>query len=243
MNISFNCDLGEGIGNDALIMPYLSTCSIACGGHFGNASTIQTAVELALRHKVKIGAHPSYPDKISFGRQSLSISSNALQQSLREQLSLFSKILLKNNTDLHHIKAHGALYNDVTKNEKLALTFLETISIYKDQCVLFVPGQSVIKDLAIQQGFLIALEAFADRNYTDDLQLVSRSQANAIIHEPKSVVAHVAEIINTNHLTTITGKKLPLQAETFCIHGDHKNAVEIARQLYQTFNNKASEIE
>lgn len=243
MNISFNCDLGEGIGNDALIMPYLSACSVACGGHFGNASTIQTAVELALRHKVKIGAHPSYPDTISFGRQRLSISSNALQLSLRAQLSLFNKVLLKNNTKLHHIKAHGALYNDIAKNGKLALTFLEAISAYKNQCVLFVPGQSVIKDLAIQQGFLITLEAFADRNYTDDLQLVSRKQTNAIIHEPKSVVAHVAEMINTNHLTTITGKKISIQAETFCIHGDHKNAVAIARLLYQTFNKKTPKIE
>jgi len=241
-NISFNCDLGEGIGNDALIMPYLSACSIACGGHFGTDTTIQKAVELAIKHKVKIGAHPSYPDKTNFGRQSLNISANDLQQRLREQLNLFNSILLKNEVNLHHIKAHGALYNDIAKNKKLALTFLEAISTYKNQCVLFVPNQSVIKELAIQQGFQIVLEAFADRNYTDDLQLVSRSQTNAIIYKPQSVIAHVTEMVNTKHLTTISGKKIPVHAETFCIHGDHENAVDIARELYHTFNTKSKKL-
>lgn len=241
MEVSFNCDLGEGIGNDALLMPYLSACSIACGGHFGNASTIETAIKLALKHKVKIGAHPSYPDKANFGRQNLNdlnINSEMLKQSLQDQILLFDKILLKNDANLHHIKAHGALYNDIAKNERLAHLFLEIISTYKNRCILFVPDRSVIKDLATEKGFQIMLEAFADRNYTDDLKLVSRSRSNAIIEEPEKVIRHVSEIINHKQLTTISGNKMSIQAETFCIHGDHKNAVAIAKQLYHTFNKK-----
>lgn len=241
MKVKLNCDLGEGIGNDALLMPYLSACSIACGGHFGNASTIKTAIKLALKYKVKIGAHPSYPDKANFGRQSLNdlnISTETLKQSLQDQMLLFDKVLLKNDASLHHIKAHGALYNDIAKNEKLAHLFLEIISTYKNRSILFVPDKSVIKDLAIEKGFQIMLEAFADRNYTDDLKLASRSCSNAIIEEPEKVIRHVSEIINHKQLTTIRGNKISIQAETFCIHGDHKNAVAIARKLYHTFNYK-----
>jgi len=185
MQLKLNSDLGEGVGNDALLMPYLFACNIACGGHFGDASTIQTAVKLALKHQVKIGAHPSYPDKENFGRKSIQFEPEFLEKSLQDQLQLFNKILLDCNSSLHHIKAHGALYNDIAQNKTLAHIYLSAMAVYKNKCCFFVP-----------------------------------------------------EMIHTQQVTSINGKKIPVQAETFCIHSDHKNAVAITRKLYDTFNKK-----
>ncbi len=243
MNLKLNSDLGEGAGNDALLMPYLFACNIACGGHYGDASTIQTAVQLALKHGVKIGAHPSYPDKDNFGRKSMDIKSSILIQSLQDQLALFNQVLLENDTPLFHIKAHGALYNDIAKSEILAQTYLSIINSYKEKCLLFVPDHSAIKKLALEQGFQIYVEAFADRNYLDDGQLVPRSHPQAIIHQPEKAVQHVYDMMNSHQVITVGGKKITLQANTFCIHGDHKNAVAIAQALHQTFNQKKTTLE
>ena len=123
--IDINCDLGEGSTladgeNDALLMPYLSSCNIACGGHAGNSETIDYAIKHALRHQLKIGAHPGYPDPDNFGRDSLGLSTNEAVESLRQQLDLFLGVVNQNNTSLNHIKLHGALYNDVEINIELA---------------------------------------------------------------------------------------------------------------------------
>jgi len=238
MQLKLNSDLGEGTGNDARLMPYLFACNIACGGHFGDASTIRTTVKLALQHQVKIGAHPSYPDKANFGRKSIKLTPAVLQQSLKDQLFMFCKVLEDCGASLHHIKAHGALYNDIAKNENLAETYLSAIKAYKNNCLLFVPDHSVVKKLALRKDFPICIEAFADRNYTDDGCLVPRSHPQAVIHQPENAVKQVGAMLNLKQVVTLSGKKIPIQAETFCLHSDHKNTLKIARELHVTFNQK-----
>lgn len=238
MNISLNCDLGEGLGNDALIMPYINACNIACGGHYGNALTIKQTIQLALKHPIKIGAHPSYPDIKNFGRLSLKISEEDLINCIQQQLSLFTKVLEEQNATLHHIKAHGALYNDIVKDEKIASIYLKAINVYKEKCLLFVPPNSVIMQLAMQQGFKICTEAFADRAYNNDLSLVNRKQPHAIIKQPEKVLQQVLSIIKNEKVVSVTGEKVCLKAETYCIHSDTENALQIVKHLYNHFNKK-----
>ena len=171
-----NCDVGEGLNNEHLLMPYISSCNIACGGHAGDSTIMNDVVTLAKTHKVEIGAHPSYPDKANFGRVSITIPDEVLIDSIKEQINTLNYILTLHHLQLTHIKAHGALYNDIAKDSKKALVFLKAIEPYKTSCKLYVPYQSIIETEALKQGFDILYEAFADRNYENDLRLVSQNK-------------------------------------------------------------------
>lgn len=236
--LDINCDVGEGIGNEAALMPYINSCNIACGGHAGTTKLMNFVVALALKHQVKIGAHPSYPDKENFGRKTMVMSPNNLKIAIQNQINSLVEITLAHGTALHHIKAHGALYNDIAKNKELAILFLEAILKYKNNVKLYVPFNSEIEKMALKEGFSIIYEAFADRNYTNDLSLVSRNEKNAVLTNIESIFKHVSEIINTNKVTTISGDKIAIKATTFCVHSDTKNAVEIVKKLYLKFNDK-----
>jgi len=231
--VMINCDVGEGVHNEAQLMPYIQACNIACGGHAGDEKLMSTVVQLAIKHQVKVGAHPSYPDKLNFGRKTVPIKAEDLKESIQTQINSLIKVIDEKGANLHHIKAHGALYNDIAKNRELALVFLEAILPYKNEVNIYVPFNSEIEKCAIKNGFKIIYEAFADRNYNDDLSLVSRDKKDAIISEPKAILKHVTEINKFNKVTTITGKKVSIQATTFCVHSDTENAVEIVAYLHK----------
>lgn len=233
--IDINADVGEGLNNEKDLFPYLSSCSIACGGHAGDEASMQSVVSLAMQHKVKIGAHPSYPDPDNFGRKSIKLAQPVLINTIREQIDSLMSILKKENTPLHHIKPHGALYNDLAKDRELASSFLEAIAPYRNGLKLYVPYGSVIADEAEASGWPLYYEAFGDRNYNDDLSLVSRNKPDALIHDPDKVLQHILPIILQGKVTTLTGNKRTLNAETICLHGDTDNVLEIlvylAREL------------
>ncbi len=229
--IDINCDVGEGIGNEAQLLPLISSCNIACTGHAGTKASIKEVALLAKQTGTKIGAHPSYPDKDNFGRLSIEISKEDLIASIQEQLRIFCDVISKENLQMHHIKAHGALYNDICKDAELAKTYLKAILPFKKTSFLYVPYASIIEKEALKQGFSIKREAFADRNYNADLSLVSRKQANALIMEPKSVFKHVVSMVKSKELSSIDGAIIAIQADTFCIHGDTKTAIEILMYL------------
>lgn len=231
--IDINCDVGEGLNNEDKLMPYIQSCNIACGGHAGNSELMRAVAVLAIKHNVKIGAHPSYPDTENFGRISLEISPDDLIKSIRSQINDLIEIINNEGGSLHHIKPHGALYNDIVKNEALSLLFLEAILPYKTLAKLYVPYNSVIEKNALKKKFSIIYEAFADRNYNDDLSLVSRQEKNALITSPALVLKHLSEIINNELVTTISGKKTPIKALTFCVHSDTENVIEIVKRLYE----------
>jgi UPF0271 protein len=225
--IDINCDVGEGIGNEADLFPMISSCNIACGGHAGSKESIRQSIELALKFNVRVGAHPSYPDRENFGRVSMNISDTDLIKSVRNQLKLFMTECNQLGATLHHIKPHGALYNDIAKNEHLANVFLSAISPFKDTVILYVPYGNVIEALAKANSFNIMKEAFADRNYNNDLSLVSRNQEKALISNGKEVLEHLVLMCNENKVRTINGEKIPINADTFCIHGDTLSAFQI----------------
>lgn len=229
--IDINCDVGEGLGNEAVLFPNISSCNIACGGHAGNELSIGMAIDLAQQYNVKLGAHPSYPDRENFGRLSLEISDLDLIKSIQGQLQTFAKICQDKGGVFHHIKPHGALYNDITKNKQLAAVFLRAMAEYKAQVCLFVPYGSVIEKLAIKQGFNVKREAFADRNYTEDLSLVSRKHDNALITTGPNVLEHLLIMFNEHKVKTINGDMFPIKADTYCIHGDTPAASDILAYL------------
>lgn len=229
--IDINCDLGEGIGNETQLMPFISSCNIACGGHAGDKDIMNDVVNLAKENKVKIGAHPSYPDKENFGRLTMDLSKNKFKLIIQTQIANLVSFCESQNVKLHHIKPHGALYNDLAKDENLASLFLETIEKYKSSCFLYVPYASVLEKLALDQNFKIKREAFGDRSYNSDLSLVSRKLPNAVITEPVKILKQVIDIAKHNYVETVSHDKKSIKADTFCIHGDTPSALQILMYL------------
>jgi UPF0271 protein len=238
VQIDINSDVGEGVGNEALLMPYLSSCNIACGGHAGDPETIEKVITLAMKYEVKIGAHPSYPDRANFGRKVLQMDLTALKKSLKEQILQVSAFLpicsvgqKAQQTSLHHIKPHGALYNKAAVDEVTARLIIETIEEIDDRLCLYVPYHSVIAELA--KGRLqTKVEGFADRNYNDDYSLVSRSEKEALLTDPEKVWKHIVPMITEHRLRTITGKEVSFEIDTLCVHGDTTSAIEIVKYVH-----------
>ncbi|WP_426430673.1 5-oxoprolinase subunit PxpA [Winogradskyella sp. HB-48] len=225
--IDINADVGEGLNNEGMLMPYLSSCNIACGGHAGDLATMTKVVRLAKQYKVKIGAHPSFPDKENFGRVACDMRSADLYSSLKSQIRSLQKVLYKENVQLHHIKPHGALYNLAAKDEKIAKVVVEVFKSFAMPIQLYAPYKSVIANLAKDEKIEVTFEAFADRNYNSDLSLVSRKNNNAILHENSKILDHVLNIIHREKVTAVNGVEVSIKASTFCIHGDTKNAFDI----------------
>lgn len=234
--IHINCDMGEGLGNEHLFMPYISACNIACGGHAGDAETIHRVVSLAKKYGVRIGAHPSYPDRENFGRISMEVSKENLLETIQKQISLIENLCKSLDVEIQHIKPHGALYNDITKEPALANYFLNAIEPYKKRYKLYVPDKSIVEKEALRRPFNLVYEAFADRNYHDDLTLVSRKEKGAVLTNIDQITQHIQRINNQGKVRTISGKEIPIKADTFCVHSDTENAVEIVKQIHAFFN-------
>lgn len=235
ISIDINADLGEGAGQDDVIMPLISSCNIACGGHVGDAQSIHETMQLAKQHNVKVAAHPSYPDRENFGRVNMEISLLELEESIKSQLSLFYELAEQNGQSVNHIKAHGALYNKIAKDEKTAKVYLNAISNLGIKAKLYVPNNSVVHQLA-KSEFDCSFEAFIDRAYNEDLSLVNRSLPNALHQTPEKAWRQLYEMVTQNQVTTIDGEIVKVQGDTFCIHGDHPNAQQILEYVHQNLS-------
>lgn len=231
--IDINCDLGEGGLFDDKIMPLISSCNIACGGHFGTMASMSSSIDLAILNGKHIGAHPSYPDKKHFGRVSIDISNADLKDSIKTQLTGFKNILSVRNATLHHVKPHGALYNDIARNEERARVVVESILEVDDAVILFVPPHSAVQALA-KDKLKTWTEGFADRNYNPDYSLVSRSKPDAILHDKQKVLARVIEVVTRQQLTALDGIVLESYFDTLCVHSDTENALDILEYLHSS---------
>lgn len=241
--VDINCDLGEGVGNEAQLMPYLSSCNIACGGHAGDEATMTEVISLAIRNNTRIGAHPSFPDRVNFGRIEMNLSESELIESVRDQVDLLTSFTNKLGGKLHHVKPHGALYNMASVNSEIADAILAAISHLPADVVLYAPYNSVIANQALQKSISVKFEAFADRNYNDDLTLVSRKLSNATLHDPEEIFEHVFRMIKEREVTTISGSHKKIIANTLCVHGDNPNALEIITSLSQQLKANNIQIE
>lgn len=228
--IDINSDLGEGVGDDAAIMSLISSCNVACGGHHGDAESIKDTISLAKKFGVRIGAHPSFPDKMYFGRRVLTMTKEELKHSLIEQLRLFYEVCEEEQTKINHIKLHGALYNYAAKDAPTADAVLEAILHVGPRYTLYVPYGSVLHRKT-ENLLPLKFEAFIDRRYADDLSLSDRSLEGSIISSPEDAWSQLWSMVNEGVVVTLEGKRKEITASTFCIHGDHPNSLAILNYI------------
>lgn len=231
--VDLNCDMGEGMLNDALIMPFISSANIACGYHAGNEMIMQRTIELALQFNVAIGAHPSFPDKENFGRTNMNFPADEITGMVKRQVELLANIVEKNNCSLHHVKPHGALYNMASKDEVLAAVICKAVIETDDSLIIYAQSGSKLISVAASMGIKTCSEVFADRTYYADGSLTPRTVPNALLHDEHSVIAQVLQMITQQTVTTTGGKIIPVKAGTICIHGDGEHAVEFAKAIYE----------
>lgn len=229
--VDINCDMGEGIGNDELIMPFITSANIACGYHAGDADTILQTIETCLKYNVAIGAHPSFFDKNNFGRSEINLAMDELYELVTQQLIIFNEVADSVDQKIVHVKPHGALYNMSAKNAMMANVIAKAVKDFDSNLILFGLSGSHSINEAKTIGLKTASEVFADRTYQDDGSLTPRSQPGAMIDDTDKAVAQVLQIIKEGMVTTLSGKKIPIIAETICIHGDGKQAVEFAKAI------------
>lgn len=230
--IHINCDLGEGTGRDKGLMPLISACNIACGGHAGNLSSMRETIHLAMEHGVEMGAHPSYPDKEGFGRKSLPISQEELRRSIIAQILGLKQLIEAEGGVLRHVKPHGALYHDAASQEKIAGVLIEALLEFEDPIRLYVPRHSAIAQMA--QGHLkLTYEAFADRRYKSASELVPRSNPNSVITNKQQVYDQLAGLFLDREILLESGERTSYQADTFCVHSDTPNAEEILQYIHR----------
>ncbi len=240
--IDINCDMGEGMLNDASLMSLISSANIACGYHAGNEDTIKRTIELALEHNVAIGAHPSYLDRANFGRLSQSISLVELAELISDQLNIFEKITNQMGCKIHHVKLHGALYNDCAKDALSSKIVAQTIQAIDPSIMLYgLSGSHSIKE-AKAIGLRSVEEVFADRTYQANGQLTPRYLDHALITDPNESAQQVLSMVLDQEIKTHDGTMIAVNAETICIHGDHPDAVEIAKHLFNTLQQYKIEI-
>lgn len=240
-HIHINCDLGEGGNYDRELMPLVTACNIACGGHAGTLETMHHTVQLAIEHQTEIGAHPSYPDKENFGRNSLEMSAVDLKRSLVAQILGLKQVAEAEGGNLGHIKPHGALYHDASHNEEIAGVVIEAVLEFDDPLPLYVPPGSVIESLA-KGNIRTVREAFADRNYREDHSLVPRQESHALITDEEEVYRHLSGLFFDREVRSESGKIIPCEADTFCLHSDTPNSISILRYLQRRFEEENVQI-
>jgi UPF0271 protein len=229
--VDFNCDLGEGVGDDVLLMPHISSASIACGWHAGDAVTMQRTVALCLAHGVALGAHPSLADREGFGRRTLPASPAEVYALTLYQIGALAGFARAAGATLHHVKPHGALYNMAARDRALADAIAAGVRAADPSLVLFgLPGSELIR-AGESAGLAVAAEGFADRAYHPDGSLAPRATAGAVLHDPAVVVQRAVAMIANGRVTATDGSELTFRVDTLCVHGDTPGAAELVRRL------------
>ena len=241
-SIDLNCDMGEStgdqiIGQDRDIMPLISSCNVACGMHGGDAKHMEITIRLAIKNRVRIGAHPSYPDKAGFGRRKMNIDYETLKPLLKDQILKVQKLAQSIDGKMTYVKPHGALYNSMAEDIDESKAMIDAILEVDDHLALMGKAGSNLE--AYCKGKLLFIpEAFIDRTYTNEGKLTSRKEKGAVIMDPMKAVQQLLELYLNNQVITNAGKKLPITASSFCIHGDNPAALEILKLTHHILAHK-----
>ncbi len=236
MEININCDLGESsklhsTENDPLLLNIVNTANIACGYHAGDKETMQKTIKLSQKNKVSIGAHPSFNDRKNFGRKRLSLSYVEITKLIIDQINILSEIANKNKIKVTHVKPHGALNNMACEDYRLAKIIAESIIKVDKNLIFLVPTGSQMEKAGKKLGMKVGAEIFADRNYEDNGNLISRSKKNAVITDPEIAKNHVIKMIKNQALNCYSGKQISCEIDSICVHGDGKSAVNTAKKI------------
>ena len=234
-SIDINSDLGEfrnaeQLINELNILNYISSCSIACGGHIGDFNSIKTIIEACKEHNIAIGPHPSFPDKEGFGRRMIDINLEDLENSIRDQIDLFLKVADSLSTPVRHIKLHGRLYNEVSKSEELSSLLIKLINSFENNFSVIGPANSLLGQMLREEGISFIPEAFIDRAYKEDLTLVDRSEEGSVLVSVEEQINQARSIVCDQKIVS-NNRTLKLKAKTLCIHGDNPNSLEVAQAL------------
>ena len=230
--LHINLDAGEGVVNEEPLYRYVHALNIACGGHAGDAETIAKTLKAGAALSLDLGAHPSYPDREHFGRRTLEMSEEALSQALIKQLELFSDQCQRLKIKWTHIKAHGALYNDLAQNASLADLYLEAIAPFSSGRILYVQEHSALAHKTKEKGLKCFHEYFIDRRYADRIRLLSRSDQRAIINTPEESLTQL-RLMQNGILEDVKQGRHAIEPHTFCIHSDHENTAEILKRIHE----------
>ena len=236
MEININCDLGESskfcsTENDPLLLKIVNSANIACGYHAGDKATMEKTVKISKENSVSIGAHPSFNDPENFGRKRLNLPSGEITKLIIDQINILSNIANTSGIKVTHVKPHGALNNMACEDYELAKIISDSIIQVNKDLIFLVPTGSQMEKAGKELGMKIAAEIFADRNYEDNGNLVSRSKSSAMITDPEIAKKHVIKMVENQALNCYSGKQIPCEIDSVCIHGDGQSAVKTAKQI------------
>ena len=233
MEININCDLGEKSKlhsniNDPELLKIVNSASVACGYHAGDEQTMLEVVLISKKNGVSIGAHPSFNDPENFGRKRMNLTPEEIRKLIIDQYEILQKIASANGTNVSHIKPHGALNNMACEDLELAMILAKSVHEISKDLIYLVPTGSKMEKAARKLNMKIACEIFADRNYEDDGNLVSRKKDSALIMDPDLCKKHVLKMVKNQALNCLSGKQIPCEIDSVCIHGDNKSSLETA---------------
>jgi len=236
MEININCDLGEkskfhSIENDPELLNIINSANIACGYHAGDEETMDMVIKISKSNGVSIGAHPSFNDPENFGRKKINLSSYEITKLITTQYEILQKIAQKHGENVTHIKPHGALNNMACEDFDLANTISKSINNIDKNIIFLVPTGSQMEVAAKKLNMKIACEIFADRNYEDDGNLVSRAKDHALITDPNMAKKHVLNMVNNQAINCFSGKQIPCEIDSVCIHGDNESSLATAKSI------------
>ena len=236
MEININCDLGEkskfhSIKNDPELLNIVNSANIACGYHAGDEETMNMVIKISKSNGVSIGAHPSFNDPENFGRKKINLSSSEITKLITTQYEILQKIAQTHGENVTHIKPHGALNNMACEDFDLANTISKSINNIDKNIIFLVPTGSQMEIAAKKLNMKIACEIFADRNYEDDGNLVSRVKDHALITDPNMAKKHVLTMVKNQALNCFSGKQIPCEIDSVCIHGDNERSLATAKSI------------
>jgi len=236
MEININCDLGEkskfhSTKNDPDLLKIVNSANIACGYHAGDKETMNRVIEISKTNQVSIGAHPSFNDPENFGRKKINLNSSEVTKLIIDQYEILQKIAQNHNENVTHIKPHGALNNMACEDLELATTIAKAINSINKDIIFLVPTGSKMELAGKKLNMKIACEIFADRNYEDDGNLVSRSKDHALITDPEVAKKHVLNMVKNQALNCYSGKQIPCEIDSVCIHGDNRSSLATAKSI------------
>ena len=236
MEININCDLGEksklhNNENDPYLLGIVNSANVACGYHAGDEETMDQVIKISKEKGVSIGAHPSFDDPDNFGRKRMNLSSSEVRKLIIDQYEILQRIAFDHNENVTHIKPHGALNNMACEDLELATTIAKAVNEIDKDIIYLVPTGTKMEIAAKKLNMKIACEIFADRNYEDDGNLVSRSKPNALITDPEKAKKHVLSMVQNQALNCLSGKQIPCEIDSVCIHGDNKSSLETAKSI------------
>ncbi len=230
--IDLNCDMGEGLENEEVLMPFITSANISCGFHAGNSKIIAHVINIAQKYNVNIGAHPSFHDRENFGRKEIRLPVDKIYAIVLEQLIKISLIAEDKGAALHHVKPHGGLYNVACRDANVAKAIVQAVADFNENLVLYgLSGSQLMKE-ASMIGLKTKCEVFADRRYLSDGSLAPRTDPQALIKDDEACLTQVRQMIQEGVVTAITGELVPVKAETICIHGDGAMALSFAQKIH-----------